>query len=273
MELIKDLFISHASDDSKGYIQPLVNSLINYEVTFWLDSLEMKWGDNLVLKINEGLRKSRYVLLCLSEAFLARPWPETEMNAALAVQNEHGIKKVLPLILNSKGKVLEAYPLIAGLIYREYRNGPEHIAVELASLVAKQVTADELLHITVESIHTGQMSNLIVSPRVSIKWLVEQVRQEVGLKDSLDTGGFIPFPIRWVLVDAEAELEWKEMHIGEKRKVWAIVKTENGIMISKWGRDRLDNIDVYDNIVFHLQAVDEDDEDDEDGVRYYTSTV
>jgi hypothetical protein len=67
-----------------------------------------------------ALRQTRFMLLCLSKAFLARPWPESEMSAALAIQNSSGVKKVLPLILNSREEVLQTYPIIHGLAYRQF---------------------------------------------------------------------------------------------------------------------------------------------------------
>jgi TIR domain len=62
----QDLFISHATADKERYVLPLTDVLTNRGVTFWLDTFEIGWGDNFVIKINEGLRKSRFMLLCLS---------------------------------------------------------------------------------------------------------------------------------------------------------------------------------------------------------------
>jgi TIR domain len=114
MPLKQDLFISHATADKERYILPLTNALLNRGVTFWLDSFEIGWGDNFVIKINDGLRSSRFGLVCLSKSFLARRWPETEMAAVIAIQYANGNKKVLPLILNSKAKIIETYPILAG---------------------------------------------------------------------------------------------------------------------------------------------------------------
>jgi len=255
MEIKQDFFISHASADKSTFIQPLVKCLTDRGVTFWLDSLEIGWGDNVALKINKGLRESRYIVLCLSEAFIARPWAEAELNAAFTLQTNTGQRKVLPLILNNKERIFEHYPLIAGLLWLEYANQPGKIADELAKLVEKRMVPDGLIHVIVESIHTGQLSNVNVSPRASVKWLAEQAKQGAGLKDSLDTGGFQPLEIRWVLVDVNAEAEWKEMDIWDKQSLLAIVKTNDGIRRSESYWDRLEHIGVYNNIVFHLYPV------------------
>jgi hypothetical protein len=82
----QDLFISHAGSDKTTYVNPLVESLANADVTYWLDDVEITWGNSVPLKINDGLIKCRFVLICLSENFIHRPWPETEFASALAVQ-------------------------------------------------------------------------------------------------------------------------------------------------------------------------------------------
>src|SRR5262245_62153631 len=103
----RDLFISYAGADKAQYVQPLADRLVHRDVSFWLDNLEIAWGDSIPLRINEGLRRSRYVLVCLSEHFLRRPWPEAEIASALAIQNDTGQKRVLPLMLNSRDLVLK----------------------------------------------------------------------------------------------------------------------------------------------------------------------
>ena len=112
-----DVFISHAGKDKDRYVLPLAEALELRGVSFWLDERNLTIGDSVTMGINEGLRRSRYVLLCLSDAFLGRPWPEAELNAALAVQNRLGQKRVLPVILNSADEVFERYPLLADKLY------------------------------------------------------------------------------------------------------------------------------------------------------------
>jgi hypothetical protein len=94
-----DLFISHAGADKVRYIDALADAFARRGISFWLDSFEIAFGDNIALRLNEGLRESQFVLLCLSRNFLRRPWPETELAAALAMQNARGVKRVLPVIL------------------------------------------------------------------------------------------------------------------------------------------------------------------------------
>jgi hypothetical protein len=256
MNVRQDFFISHAGDDKRAYIQPLAERLTARKVTFWLDSREVRWGDSLALKINDGLRESRHVVLCLSEAFISRPWPETELNSAFAARNPDDNRRILPLILNGKDRILAEYPLIGGLVYREWSD-PDAIAHELASLVRPHVVPDDSVDIVIESAHSGRLSNLTVPLRCSAAWLATQAQRGIGLRDSLDTGGFQPFSIRWVLVDRNAEDHWKAMDRRDREETYALVIGPNGVRRALHPATSLSDIDVYDGIVFHLYAVED----------------
>jgi TIR domain len=257
MKKIRDLFISYASADKEQYILPLSHALTTHSVSFWLDVNEIDWGSNFVLKINDGLRNTRYALLCLSKNFLARAWPESEMSAVLSIQNTKGEPRLLPLILNSKEDVLNFYPILAPLAYRELNSGVDVIAAELATLVHRKTKAQDTVQVTIESAHTGQSRNLIVSRRVSVKWLVSKAQSGLNTRDKLEAGEFAYFYIRWVLVDVRATKEWKKLARSKKRKVYAVVKTEKGVNFAYAETDRLEQIGVYDGIIFHLFPIED----------------
>jgi hypothetical protein len=257
---MQDLFLSHAGDDKVRYIQPLAESLVAKKITFWLDALEISWGDNVLLRINEGLRRSRYLLLCLSRSFLNRPWPESEMASALAIQNATGQKRVLPLILNSKDLVLNQYPILAALAYKEYKGSPDAIADELATLL--RLPGDEPqqlgLHITVESVHTGKLCNIQVSPKVSVRWLADRAQRGLGVSKLAETGAYLPFRVKWVLVDVQAENQWRKLPRWTQSRLYAVVQNGQQPKFSEHDSDRLEDLGIQDGTVFHLYAVDDD---------------
>lgn len=259
MENVQDLFISHAGSDKQAYITPLTAAFSQKGLTFWLDNVEIAWGDNVSMKINEGLRTSRFVLLCLSRNFLGRPWTEAEMSAALAVQNENGIKRVLPLILNSKEEVLTRYPLLGGVAYRSFENGPFAIAEELATLAQHAVDTRGKLHIVIESAYTGQILNIMAEPRVSLRWLRDKAQAGMGVSENASIGAPVPFRIRWVLVDIKAEEVWLAMPRDEKRRLHAIVDNEGKAKFSHDGGDRLQDLGVKSGTVFHIYAIEDED--------------
>jgi hypothetical protein len=255
----QDLFLSHSSEDKIRYIQPLTESLITKKITFWLDSLEIGWGDNVLLRINEGLRRSRYLLLCLSRSFLNRPWPEAEMASALAIQNATGQKRVLPLILNSKDSVLERYPILVSLAYREYRNSADAVAEEIAKVLhLPKEEQQQGLHVAVESVHTGKLCSIRVSPRVSVRWLAHRAQECFGISERAETGAYMPFRVKWVLVDVEAEPAWDALSRSEQRSVYAIVQNGGQPKLSRNDTDNLEDLGVRDGAVFHLYAVEDE---------------
>ena len=211
MESQQDLFISRASADKERYIRPLTTALSDHNLTFWLDTVEITWGDSITLKINEGLRTTRFALLCLLLNFLRRPWPENELGAALALQNAEGRKRVLPLILNAKQKVFQHYPLLASLACREFGDGLIALAEELTTLLRPTTDALNRIRVIVETVHSGQLCNLLITSRESVRWLIDRACSGLGLTESAEIGAYTPFRIRWVLVGTEAEQDWRKM--------------------------------------------------------------
>jgi hypothetical protein len=258
----QDVFISHAAADKSRHIVPLCEALARHNVTFWLDSNEIRWGDSIVAKINAGLRESQYALVCLSAHFLRRPWPEAELAAVLAMQNADGLKRVLPLLLDSKEQILAHYPLLADIAYREVASGCDLIAQELAGLCGSPAVVPRgQLHVVVEGVHTGALCNLVVPERASFRLLVDRAQSGLGLETSLQAGPFTQFLIRWVLVDVDAEAQWKAMKKRARSSLYALVQTEKGLFEVFDDSDRLADVGVRNHSVFHLYAVADDRQD------------
>lgn len=258
MNSTQDLFISHAGADKAKFIEPLSQKLAEYGVTYWLDSIEIAWGDNVPLRLNDGLRLCTYVLLCLSPRFLKRTWPEAELSAAFTMQTDSGAKRVLPLILDGKEQVLSQYPLLSSLAYREFTQ-PAETARQIADFVGKSHRDPTSLNVVIESVHTGALCNLRIPPNVSVRWLADRAGLAMGLSTKAETGAYTPFHIRWVLVDTKAETEWLALSRVEQREVHAIVKTAGNARISKKKTDKLRDIGVYEGVVLHMYAVEDED--------------
>lgn len=258
MDSMQDVFVSHAGRDKEVYIKPLTEAFVSRGITFWLDNLEIAWGDSIVMKINEGLAASKFVLLCLSQAFLRRPWPEAELSAALSIQNNNGIKRVLPLILNGKDEVLARYPLVAGLAYREFSVGTSVLADEIGAICGRASRAGEI-RLTVESVHTGKLCSITTEPNVSVRWLADRAKAGMGVTDLADTGAYEPFHVRWVLVDTRAEDEWRRLGRYQQQRLRAIIATEKGIVFSESDFDKLVDMGIRDGTVFHIYAIEDVD--------------
>lgn len=131
---LKDVFLCHASSDKDTYVRPLARELTARGVSFWLDEAEIAWGASITQKINQGLGTSRYVLVFLSQAFLERNWPQTELSNALHREVSSGLVVVLPLMIADPEVVFQKYPLLRDKNYQEWSRGPAHIAERLREL-------------------------------------------------------------------------------------------------------------------------------------------
>lgn len=253
-----DVFLSHANGDKAEYVEPLATALDQVRVSYWLDAQQISWGDSLVNRINDGLRKSRYGIVCLSQRFLDRPWPENELGTLLTLQNRDGRKRVLPLILNSADIVLSHYPILAGFLYREYADA-ESVAKELAELVHSDPRSNgETLQIIVKSIHTGRVKSLIVSRRATLGWLIREAMNGLGVRDVADSGAPLALPIRWALVDAAVEDEWHKKSRSQQRKIMAMVAGKDKPKTTNTFETKLDHLGVYDGMICHLYAFEDE---------------
>lgn len=123
----RDIFVCHTGVDKKGVVRPLVAALEESGVSCWLDENEIKWGDSITEKVNEGLRISRFVIVVLSLEFLDKSWPQSELNAVLNVEAATGEVKVLPLFVGDKvarENILEKLPLLNDKLFQTWTGTP-----------------------------------------------------------------------------------------------------------------------------------------------------
>ena len=90
-----DFFISHASED-KNYAEQLSKKLIEAGKTVWLDASELFIGDSLRMKIDEGLKRSKFGVVLLSEFYFKKFWTNQELSGLVA-KEVNGHKIILPI--------------------------------------------------------------------------------------------------------------------------------------------------------------------------------
>ncbi len=123
---MKDAFICHASEDKQYFVEPFIRELDKNGITYWYDNAQIKWGDSIVKKVNEGLAKSRFVIVVLSNRSMEKRWPNHELESALNIELSDDIVKVLPLVLgndNDVKQVLKKYPILYSKLYLKYNEG------------------------------------------------------------------------------------------------------------------------------------------------------
>lgn len=110
-----DVFISHASEDKKDFVAPLVEALQDAGIRVWYDTLEMQWGKSLREQIDNGIKHSKFAILVLSKNFFAKRWPQRELDGILAKQEITGATP-LPIWHNiSFEEVYEFSPTLSGI--------------------------------------------------------------------------------------------------------------------------------------------------------------
>jgi hypothetical protein len=133
-----DVFISHASED-KVYVEEFAAALRENSISVWLDSLVLKWGSSLREAIDNGLKRSRFVIVVLSKAFLAKKkWTEYELSSAFAIETVNE-KRILPIWHRIVHADLREYsPGLTDRLARETdKHSFEEIARELLVLLGR----------------------------------------------------------------------------------------------------------------------------------------
>jgi hypothetical protein len=76
-------FLSHASEDKAGFVEPLGRELAALGISPWLDKWEIRPGDSLVTKLfDEGLGMVDAVIVVVSQHSAGKPWVRAELDAA-----------------------------------------------------------------------------------------------------------------------------------------------------------------------------------------------
>jgi hypothetical protein len=72
-----DVFLSHSSKD-KAVVRDVANRLRDDGLTVWFDEWELKPGDNIPAKIEDGLERSHVLVLCMSANSFGSEWAQLE---------------------------------------------------------------------------------------------------------------------------------------------------------------------------------------------------
>ncbi len=131
-----DVFVSHASEDKDDFVRDLALGLQARGVRVWYDEFSLKWGDSLRRKIDQGLARSRFGIVVLSEAFFRKEWPQRELDGLVAMEVD-GKSRILPIWHKvSKDEVRRFSPTLADkLAMNTVMSGMDEIVDQLVALV------------------------------------------------------------------------------------------------------------------------------------------
>lgn len=141
-ELKYDVFISYASEDKESFADNFAQALKNNGVKVWYDRNEIDWGDSLRKEIDEGLRKSRYGVIILSNNYISEDkyWTKEELEGLFQLESVSE-KRILPIWHNiTKQQLIDFSPILAG---RKALTTATMTADEIASELADLISSKE----------------------------------------------------------------------------------------------------------------------------------
>lgn len=123
-----DVFVSHASEDKREFVEPLVGALRGFGLRVWYDADEIQIGDDIRRRIEVGLANSQCAIVVLSPSF-RKFWPEAELSALFQQEAAFGEHRILPVVhAMTFGEVTRLWPLVAARAAVHSSQGPAHIA-------------------------------------------------------------------------------------------------------------------------------------------------
>lgn len=110
-----DVFVSHAWEDKESFADEFVKALRDKGIRVWYDTSQIKWGDSMRDRIDEGLKKSKFGIAILSPNYIAegKYWTKAELDGLFQLDSVNG-KTLLPIWHDlTKKQVVEFSPIIA----------------------------------------------------------------------------------------------------------------------------------------------------------------
>lgn len=134
-----DAFLSYASEDRDAVAQPLYDALTSLGLRIWFDKTELKVGDSLRDRIDDGLARCRFGIVVLSPAFFGKHYPTRELNG-LAQREVDGKKVILPVWHELDVVDVRKYsPPMADRIAARTSEGIEAVAADLVVVIRPEL--------------------------------------------------------------------------------------------------------------------------------------
>ncbi len=101
----RDLFLSHSSKD-KSVVRELAGAIESElyggrQLTVWVDEAEIRAGESIPGKVNEGLEKSRFIAVVMTPAYFQSTsgWTDAEWHAVLHTDPDNRRARLIPLLV------------------------------------------------------------------------------------------------------------------------------------------------------------------------------
>lgn len=119
-------FVSHSGQD-REFVDRFAADLWAVGVIAWYSRWEIKPGDSIPAKIDEGIEGCEFFIIVLSKTSVRAPWVKTELNAAIAKKMSGSVRKIIPVKIDD----CDGFPPIIDSLYREdFSNQPYEAALK-----------------------------------------------------------------------------------------------------------------------------------------------
>lgn len=192
----RDIFISYASEERESVAKPLAELLTTLGISVWFDKFDLKMGDSLRRKIDEGLASCRYGIVLLSPSFFGKHYTNRELDG-LAQREVGGTKVILPVWIGvDEQEVRKFSPTLADRVAAHWADGIANVVMKIIEVVKPEVLTEiqkkEIT--TLNKINSGrEMLDIVIGSHFSFSYHDE-------VKDEADidlVGGFIQSMRDW----------------------------------------------------------------------------
>ncbi len=116
------VFLSHSSMDKEKIVLPLYSHLQSERIPVWLDSFEIDYGENIYLKVTEGVEQCELGLFVLTNNFFdtSSGWPIAEFSSFFG---EAMKKKKKIIMINAGVDHSNINALMRPYLYIDWANG------------------------------------------------------------------------------------------------------------------------------------------------------
>lgn len=126
---MSSIFLSHTSID-KPFVEKLASDLERLGIDPWFDKYEIKVGESIFWRVEEGLKESEYFAIVLSPEAIASEWVKSEIAAAWDKKMMVGKNAVLPILYRD----CEIPSLLRSIKYADFRTDYQAGFSELAAV-------------------------------------------------------------------------------------------------------------------------------------------
>lgn len=153
MENLRQVFISYSYRD-RVVAHRIAEALSTRGVPVWIDEWEIKIGESVVQKIDEGLKKSSHVLALLSEHSIASHWVQKELRLAYSAEIK-GAQSIIIPVLVGKLSPSQMPTFLQGIrwidLSTDYKSGIEDLIKFLSTSVSEEkptVSPSDILEVS-----------------------------------------------------------------------------------------------------------------------------